>query len=156
MASGGRPAAAYSPPVKGGVPVQAREPLAPDKGQVSQATLRRFQSQEASVSSNPEGHARLGRAAGAPAGRSETPAIATSTAASYGSAASSPSSPGATQHGSGLGELRWVVERTFAWMHSFRRLRIRWERLPEIQEAFMHLACAVVCQRYPGCWATAP
>jgi hypothetical protein len=61
-----------------------------------------------------------------------------------------------TQHGSGLGELRCVVERTFAWLHSFRRLRIRWERLPEIHEAFMHLACAVVCQRHLGCWATAP
>jgi transposase len=53
-----------------------------------------------------------------------------------------------TQHGSGLGKLRWVVERTFAWLHFFRRLRIRWERLPEIHEAFMHLACAVICQRY--------
>ena len=53
-----------------------------------------------------------------------------------------------TQHGSGLGKLRWVVERTFAWLHCFRRLRIRWERLPEIHEAFMHLACAVICQRY--------
>ena len=52
-----------------------------------------------------------------------------------------------TQHGSGLGKLRWVVERTFAWLHFFRRLRIRWERLPEIHEAFKHLACAVICQR---------
>jgi transposase len=34
----------------------------------------------------------------------------------------------ATEHGSGLGRLRWVVERTFAWLHNFRRLRIRWER----------------------------
>jgi hypothetical protein len=34
-ASGGRPAASSSRPVKGGVPVQARETLAPDKGQVS-------------------------------------------------------------------------------------------------------------------------
>jgi transposase len=35
-----------------------------------------------------------------------------------------------TEHGSGLGKLRWVVERTFAWLHFFRRLRIRWERRP--------------------------
>ena len=33
-----------------------------------------------------------------------------------------------TDHGSGLGRVRWMVERTFAWLHNFRRLRIRWER----------------------------
>jgi transposase len=26
----------------------------------------------------------------------------------------------------GLGKARWPVERTFAWLHQFRRLRIRW------------------------------
>lgn len=31
-------------------------------------------------------------------------------------------------HGSGLGKTRWVVERTFAWLHQFKRLRIRYER----------------------------
>jgi transposase len=31
-------------------------------------------------------------------------------------------------HGSGLGKVRWVVERTIAWYHGMRRLRIRWER----------------------------
>jgi transposase len=25
-----------------------------------------------------------------------------------------------TEHGSGLGKLRWVVERTFSWLHQFR------------------------------------
>jgi transposase len=43
---------------------------------------------------------------------------------------------------------RWVVERTFAWLHQFRRLRIRWERRPELHQAFMHLACAFICQRF--------
>lgn len=33
-----------------------------------------------------------------------------------------------TLHGTGLGTYRWVVERSFAWLHGFRRLRIRWER----------------------------
>ena len=28
-----------------------------------------------------------------------------------------------TEHGSGLGRWRWVVERTFAWLNQFRRLR---------------------------------
>ena len=31
------------------------------------------------------------------------------------------------EHGSGLGRRRWVVERTFAWMNQFRRLRLRYE-----------------------------
>uniref|UniRef100_UPI00167C3EDE IS5 family transposase n=1 Tax=Streptomyces violascens TaxID=67381 RepID=UPI00167C3EDE len=38
-------------------------------------------------------------------------------------------------HGSGLGVYRWVVERTIAWFHGFRRLRIRWERRDDIHEA---------------------
>lgn len=50
-------------------------------------------------------------------------------------------------HGSGLGTERWVVERTFAWLHNFRRLRTRYERSAELHEAFMLLGCAVICQR---------
>ena len=52
-----------------------------------------------------------------------------------------------SQHGSGLGAERWVVERTFAWLHNFRRLRIRYERSAELHLAFMLLGCAVICQR---------
>ena len=33
-----------------------------------------------------------------------------------------------TEHGSGLGIYRWVVERTVSWLHSFRRLRLRTDR----------------------------
>ncbi len=51
------------------------------------------------------------------------------------------------EHGSGLGSQRWVVERTFAWLHNFRRLRTRYERRAELHEAFMQLGCAVICQR---------
>lgn len=50
-------------------------------------------------------------------------------------------------HGSGLGKQRWVVERTFAWLHNLRRLRTRYERSAELHLAFMLLGCAVVCQR---------
>jgi transposase len=39
------------------------------------------------------------------------------------------------------------VERTFAWLHNFRRLRIRYERSPELHLAFMQLGCAVIRQR---------
>jgi transposase len=52
-----------------------------------------------------------------------------------------------SDHGSGLGSERWVVERTFAWLHNFRRLRIRYERSPHLHLAFMQLGCAVICQR---------
>src|SRR6201981_798067 len=45
------------------------------------------------------------------------------------------------EHGSGLGVYRWFVERTIAWLHSFGRLRRRLDRLTEVQEAFLHLAC---------------
>ncbi|MEU9517801.1 MULTISPECIES: IS5 family transposase [unclassified Streptomyces] len=43
-----------------------------------------------------------------------------------------------TLHGTGLGTYRWVVERSSAWLHGFRRLRIRWERRADIHEAFPH------------------
>ena len=50
-------------------------------------------------------------------------------------------------HGSGLGVHRWVVEQTIALLHWFRRLRIRWEIRDDIHEAFMTIACAIICYR---------
>jgi IS5 family transposase len=55
-----------------------------------------------------------------------------------------------TRHGTGLGAYRWVVERTFAWLHGFRRLRIRWERRADIHEAFLKLACCLITHRKLG------
>lgn len=52
-----------------------------------------------------------------------------------------------TGHGSGLGARRWVVEQTIALLHWFRRLRIRWEIRDDIHEAFLTLACAIICWR---------
>ncbi len=52
-----------------------------------------------------------------------------------------------TEHGSGLGSQRWVVERAFAHLHWFRRLRIRWEIRDDIHEAFLTLGCALICWR---------
>lgn len=49
--------------------------------------------------------------------------------------------------GSGMGSVRWVVERTNAWIHGFRRLRIRWEIRDDIHEAFLKLACCVITYR---------
>jgi transposase len=51
------------------------------------------------------------------------------------------------EHGSGLGAVRWVVERTFSWLHGFRRLRIRYERHRALHTAFLALGAAVICQR---------
>ncbi|WUA78529.1 IS5 family transposase [Streptomyces sp. NBC_00207] len=51
-------------------------------------------------------------------------------------------------HGSGLGIHRWVVERTIAWLHGFRRLRIRWERRDDIHEAFLGLATCLITHRH--------
>jgi hypothetical protein len=52
-----------------------------------------------------------------------------------------------TPHGSGLGTYRWVVEQALALGHWFRRLRIGWEIRDDIHEAFMALACSIICWR---------
>jgi transposase len=52
------------------------------------------------------------------------------------------------EHGSGLGKVRWVVERTFAWPHNFRRLRTRYERHDTPHEAFLKLGAAIIYQRH--------
>jgi transposase len=50
-----------------------------------------------------------------------------------------------TSHGSGLGKVRWVVERTNSWIKGLRRMRIRYDRLAIIQDAWSTLAAAVIC-----------
>jgi transposase len=40
-----------------------------------------------------------------------------------------------------LGQHRWIVERTLAWLNRFRRLAIRYERRADIHEAFVILIC---------------
>ena len=53
---------------------------------------------------------------------------------------------GTEEHG--LGACRWFVERTISWLHQFRRLRIRWDRRPEIHQAFLTLAAGIICYRF--------
>ena len=53
-----------------------------------------------------------------------------------------------TEHGSGLGILRWVIERTISWLHQFRRLRIRYERRADVHLAFLKIGCILICHRY--------
>jgi transposase len=52
-----------------------------------------------------------------------------------------------TAHGSGLGKIRWVVERTISWLKGLRRLRIRYDRLAVLQDAWDTLAACVICFR---------
>jgi transposase len=47
----------------------------------------------------------------------------------------------------GLGKLRYIVEQTFALLHQFKRLAVRWERRTELHDAFVSLACALICWR---------
>ena len=45
-----------------------------------------------------------------------------------------------TAHGTGLGQVRWVVERTFAWLNRCRRLAKDFENLTRNALAFLRLA----------------
>jgi transposase len=48
-------------------------------------------------------------------------------------------------HGSGLGVWRWVVERAESWLHQYRHLKMRYDRRDDVHEAFLALACALIC-----------
>ena len=39
---------------------------------------------------------------------------------------------------------RWIVERTFAWLHSYRRVVTRYERHVTLWDGFVHLAAAFI------------
>jgi transposase len=52
-----------------------------------------------------------------------------------------------TPHGSGLGRTRWVVERTISWLKGLRRLRVRYDRLGVIQDAWDTFAACAICYR---------
>jgi transposase len=53
-----------------------------------------------------------------------------------------------TENGSGLGRWRWVIERTFAWLNQFRRLRLRYEKRADMHKALLSLACALICRAF--------
>lgn len=50
-------------------------------------------------------------------------------------------------HGSGVGKVRWVVERAFAWLHQFKRLRTRYERRADLHRGLLELAGSLICLR---------
>ena len=55
--------------------------------------------------------------------------------------------PGQGRKRDSLARERSVIERTFAWLASLRRLATRWERRDDLYLAFLLLGCAVVCWR---------
>lgn len=48
-------------------------------------------------------------------------------------------------HGSHLGRVRWVVERTISWIKGLRRMRYRYDRSQASIDAWTSIAAAVVC-----------
>ena len=52
-----------------------------------------------------------------------------------------------SEYGSGIGQHRWVVERTISRLHQMKRLLVRYERRAEIHEAFLALGCCLICFR---------
>lgn len=52
-----------------------------------------------------------------------------------------------TGHGSGLGKYRWYIERTNSWLKQFRRIRVRYDRIPAIYYSFLQLASTIICFR---------
>ncbi len=50
---------------------------------------------------------------------------------------------------------RWVVEWTPRGMNRFRRLRVRWEKKPMNDRAFLHFACAWIAFRASGLFGEA-
>lgn len=49
------------------------------------------------------------------------------------------------EHGSGLGRVRHVVERTLAWFGNCRRIKLCYERWPQHFQSFHELAAALIC-----------
>lgn len=47
-----------------------------------------------------------------------------------------------------LGRHRWVAERTLAWLNRYRRLKVRYERLADVHQAFLSLGCTLVCWNF--------
>lgn len=50
-------------------------------------------------------------------------------------------------HGSGLGRVRYVVERTIGWLGNFRRIAQCYERTGRAWQAFNELACCMICSK---------
>ncbi|MEV4786594.1 transposase [Streptomyces tuirus] len=54
-----------------------------------------------------------------------------------------------------LGQHRWTIERTMAWLAGCRRLHRRYERKASHFLAFTSIACTLICYRRPSSESTA-
>ena len=95
-----------------------------------------------------------GRRAGRAAGRGRSsPTAATTTTSAGGLLRPCGITPHIARcgvaHGSGLRSHPWDVERSFGWLHAFKRLRARYERRADIRLGLIQLACALICYRPP-------
>ena len=52
-----------------------------------------------------------------------------------------------TDHGSGLGVYRWVVESCLAWFGHYRRLKLCYERTGAHFQAFHEIAMTLICAK---------
>lgn len=53
--------------------------------------------------------------------------------------------PRSSGHGSGLGKVRYVIERTMSWLGNFRRIKLCYERTGPHWQAFNELAACIIC-----------
>jgi len=42
-------------------------------------------------------------------------------------------------------QMRWIVERTNAWLQNYRRITVRWDRNWENYEGFIEIGCILIC-----------
>jgi transposase len=52
---------------------------------------------------------------------------------------------GRQEHGSGLGKVRFVIERTLSWLGNYRRLKLCYERTGAHWQAMNELAVCILC-----------
>lgn len=55
--------------------------------------------------------------------------------------------PRGSTHGSGLGKVRYVIERTMAWFGYWRRLKVCYEKTGAHWQAYHELAACLICFR---------
>jgi hypothetical protein len=48
-------------------------------------------------------------------------------------------------HGSGMGRVRYVIERTLSWIGNYRRIKLCYERTGAHWQAFNELAACLIC-----------
>jgi len=55
--------------------------------------------------------------------------------------------PRGSEHGSGLGKMRYVIERTMVWFGHWRRLKVCYEKTGPHWQAYNELAAVMICFR---------